>query len=342
MTRFKTLPYLLSLLVCASCATMDKGSARKKPGVSITKGENDSLKIDVDGKLFAVYNPTGGKRPYFYPVYGPSGKLMVRNWPMKDLPNEEHDHPHHQGIWFGHREVNGMTFWDNDPKGGVQKHEKFTHVRSGHLSGQFTEKVQWVDKNGKEVCRDERTIHIVEAPDARIMDFEITIFANKEDLTFGDDKDGLMAIRVAPTMRVKLPKEWNNRKAGSKPGNGHLVTSEGDRDESAWGKRGNWCDYYGPVDGETVGVAIFDHPDNLRHPTWWHARDYGLLAANPFGQHNFENIKNATPGEFHLSKGKSLTFKYRFYFHTGTEVDAQIAKHYDEYIRETAMHLTSR
>lgn len=343
MTRLKTLPFLLSLLLCASCATTEKGAGKKSTGVRITK-ETEALRIQVNGDLFALYNynVSGAKRPYFYPVYGPSGKLTVRNWPMKEVPNEERDHPHHQGIWFGHREVNGMTFWDNNTNGGYQLHDKFVRISSGKDAGQFTEKVNWVDKDGNEVCRDERTVRVLNSPAGRFMDFEITIFATKTALHFGDDKDGLMAIRLAESMRLKIPKEWNKAKSGTKQGDGHIVVSDGSRDDDAWGKKGPWCDYYGPVDGETIGVAIFDHPDNLRYPTWWHVRDYGLFAANPFGKRHFEKLKDEHAGDFELAAGKSLTFKYRFYFHQGNEVQARVAEHYADYLRETSVRVTSR
>ena len=102
------------------------------------------------------------------------------------------------------------------------------------------------------------------------MDFEITLKASNGELTFGDTKEGTMAVRLAETMRLK-----------GKAGQGHIVNSAGVRDGQTWGKRAEWCDYYGPVEGRTVGIAIFDHPKNPRHPTWWHVRDYGLFAANP-------------------------------------------------------------
>ena len=128
-----------------------------------------------------------------------------------------------------------------------------------------------------------------------------------------------MAIRLAPTMRLK-----------GNVGKGHILNSEGDKDKSTWGKRAAWCDYYGPVEGKTVGVAIFDHPKNPKHPTWWHVRDYGLFAANPFGVHNFEGGKKGI-GDIVIEAGKSLTFKYRFYFHKGDSKQAQVAKNYREY-----------
>jgi hypothetical protein len=86
------------------------------------------------------------------------------------------------------------------------------------------------------------------------------------------------------------------------------------------------------VDGKIVGIAIFDHPDNPRHPTWWHVRDYGLFAANPFGVHDFEKKPKGT-GDFTIPAGQSVTFRYRFYLHKGDEQQAGVAEQYREYSR---------
>jgi hypothetical protein len=135
-----------------------------------------------------------------------------------------------------------------------------------------------------------------------------------------------MAIRLAETMRVKPIK--------SNAGNptGHIVNSEGVRDDETWGKRAKWVDYHGPVDGKNVGVAIFDHPDNPRYPTWWHVRDYGLFAANPFGLHEFEK-KPKGAGDLKIKAGDSATFRYRFYLHHGDEKEGKVAERYEEYVK---------
>ena len=158
-------------------------------------------------------------------------------------------------------------------------HEDFLEVKSGKNEGVIRERNKWVAADGTVVCTDERTLRFYNPGRAneRLMDFEITLIASNGELTFGDTKEGTMAVRLAETMRLK-----------GKVGKGHIVNSAGVRDGQTWGKRAEWCDYYGPVEGKTVGIAIFDHPQNPRHPTWWHVRDYGLFAANPFGQHDFE------------------------------------------------------
>jgi hypothetical protein len=198
--------------------------------------------------------------------------------------------------------------------------------------GIIRSKNKWVSSDGKVQCTDERTLRIYNRPDnERLFDFEITIHASNGDVTFGDTKEGTMAIRLAETMRLR-PNEANVGKP-----TGHIVNSEGIRDGDTWGKRADWCDYYGPVEGKTVGVAIFDHPQNPRHPTWWHVRDYGLFTANPFGEHNFENLKdNKTAGNMLIPAGKSVTFRYRFYVHEGDEQQAKVAEHYAEYVKSAS------
>jgi hypothetical protein len=86
------------------------------------------------------------------------------------------------------------------------------------------------------------------------------------------------------------------------------------------------------VGGKTVGIAMFDHPGNPRHPTTWHVRDYGLFAANPFGIHDFEK-KEKGAGDLTIPAGKSITFRYRFYIHPGTTEEARVAEKYADYAK---------
>ncbi|MEW6159602.1 MAG: PmoA family protein [Verrucomicrobiota bacterium] len=317
MSRIHRLPLIASVLLfgCVS-------SARAKEGVSITE-EKGKLRIEINGAPFTEYQFENVPRPFWYPLHGPGGAVMVRHWPMKEAPNEEHDHKHHRSLWFTHGEVNGQDFWSESDKAGKIVHEKFTKIESGSKQGLVQSRNRWVAKDGTVVCTDERLLRVYNRPDReRLFDFEITLHASNGDLVFGDTKEGTMAIRLAETMRFK-----------GKVGQGHIVNSEGVRDAATWGKRAKWVDYYGPVDGKTVGVAIFDHPKNPRHPTWWHVRDYGLFAANPFGIHDFEKAPEKT-GDLKVPAGQSITFRYRFYLHEGDEQSANVAARYEEYVRE--------
>ena len=316
-----------ALLLTAFVARSADSSASSKPagtaGVQITKLD-DRLRVEVNGKLFTEYFFKDTPRPYCYPIIGPGGVSMTRDYPMKTREGEDHDHPHHRSLWFAHGDINGMDFWSEQKAFGKTLHVDFREVKSGKDVGVICSSNQWVSADGKVVCTDERTLRFYapKKPNQQLIDFDITLFASNGELTLGDTKEGTMAIRLAETMKVKTPR-----------GSGHIVNSAGVRDGDAWGKRAEWCDYYGPVDGKTVGVAIFDNPKNPRFPTWWHVRDYGLFAANPFGQHDFEKMADKKAGNLVVPAGKSVTFRYRFYIHAGDTQQADVAAQYRQYAK---------
>ena len=339
--------FVLLGFLCAARSADASASAPPASGVQITRLA-DRLRVEINGQLFTEYFYKDVPRPYCYPLIGPGDVAMTRNWPMKDTPGEEHDHQHHRSLWFAHGAINGHDFWSEQKAFGKTVHEEFLEVASGKQAGAIPlaspkaldlgipqaksvsnegvirERNKWVAADGTVVCTDVRTLRFYNPGHAneRVFDFEITLRASNGELTFGDTKEGTMAVRLAETMRLK-----------GKVGKGHIVNSAGVRDDQTWGKRAEWCDYYGPVGGKTVGIAIFDHPQNPRHPTWWHVRDYGLFAANPFGQHDFENLPDKNAGNLVVPAGKSVTFRYRFYLHEGDEQQAKVAEKYRQYVK---------
>jgi hypothetical protein len=322
--RYSSCLSIVFTLLAAQSASFSQEAARakaKSDGVNIIQ-QDGKLRIEVNGQFFADYNYQDVTRPYFYPIIGPSGAAMTRNYPMKIVENEAQDHVHHKGLWYAHGSVNGHDFWAEGKTSGKTVHEKFLEIKSGPQVGLVRTQNKLVAHDGTVVCTDERTFRIHNRPHERMLDFEITVHASNGEVTYGDTKEGTMSIRVAETMRVV-----------GKVGKGHIVNSEGVRDGATWGKRAKWCDYYGPVDGKTVGVAIFDHPQNPRYPTWWHVRDYGLFGANPFGLHDYENSPDKTKGNWVLPAGQKATFRYRFYFHDGDENQGKVAEHFEEYVK---------
>lgn len=325
LTTFKsTSALLLAGAFCLTLSAEAKAEKAPKPGVQISD-LGDRLHIEINGELFSEYFYKDVPRPYLYPIIGPGGAPMTRNWPMKTTPNEEHDHQHHRSLWFAHGMVNGKDFWSEQKDFGKTIQEKFTKVKSGKKFGVIESHNRWVAADGTVACTDDRTVRIYAptTPQERVLDFEITLHASNGDLVLGDTKEGTMGIRLAETMRLK-----------GKVGHGHIVNSAGVRDGDTWGKRAEWCDYYGPVEGKTVGVAIFDHPANPRHPTYWHVRDYGLFAVNPFGIHEFDHLTDKKAGDLHVPAGKSVTFRYRFYFHEGDEMQGKVAEKYQDYAKK--------
>ncbi len=302
-------------------------------GVKITE-QGDKLRVEINGGHFTDYRFKGAPHVYFYPLIGPGGAAMTRNWPMKEVEGEEKDHPHHRSLWYSHGAVNGVDFWSESAKAGKIVHDKFIAVQGGRESGVIHSANKWIAPDGSVTMTDERVFRVYNRPNnERLFDFEVTLKAGDKDIVLGDTKEGSMAVRVNESMRGTLPKEKGEK--GVKVGKGRIalstgISSSGKGDEKAWGKRAAWCDYSGPVEGKTVGIAIFDHPTNPKSPTWWHVREYGLFAANPFGVHDFEKQPKGT-GDITIPAGKSITFKYRFYIHEGEEVAGKVAERYADY-----------
>jgi len=282
------------------------------------------VRIEIDGDLFAEYHYQGASRPYLFPVLAADGTLVARRWPLQDSTDEAHDHVHHKSLWYAHGDINGVDFWSESSSAGTTAHVEFLELKSGREVGTLISRNELRSKDGQRLATADHALRIYRTEDVRMFDYEVTLRATDGDVTLGDTKEGSMAIRLAETMRLK-PNEHNVGKP-----TGHIVNSEGQRDGATWGKRAAWVDYYGPVDGETVGVAIMDHPSNPHHPTWWHVRDYGLFAANPFGVHDFEK-KPAGTGDMKVPGGRKLTFRYRFVIHAGDEQAGRIAERYRDY-----------
>ncbi len=262
-----------------------------------------AVEIQIDGELFTRYCYTSTPKPYCYPVIGPTGEAVTRSFPMEEKQGEAQDHPHQRSWWFTHGEVNGVDFWAEGPECGREVHQAFEALQSGPVVGVLCARNAWVAADGREVCGDRREYRIYRMPDCRLVDMAVTLTAGDEPVLFGDTKEGTMGFRVAETMKVDA-------------GEGHIVNANGERDGEAWGKSAPWCDYWGPVGDEIVGIAVLDHPESFRHPTYWHVRTYGLFAANPFGLRHFINDETGA-GRYQLPPGESITFRYRIYIHRG-------------------------
>jgi len=299
-------------------------------GVEMKQTEK-TVAISVAGKPFTVYHFTNPKpaghqlrRPYFWPVYGPDQTPMTRPWPLTDGPipnNVAKDHPHHTSLWVAHGNVSGVDDWSISGKAGWIVHRGFETVESGPVLGWFRERLDWTDRNKKPVMAETRTVRVWNLPtDHRTIDLDLVFEAAYGKVKFGDTKEGgLCAARMRPEFR-------HDGKGGAK---GRLVNSEGQTGKKAWGKKAEWVDANGPVAGKRFGFAIFDHPENLRHPTTWHARTYGLLTANPFGLSHFTRGKEN--GDWTLAEGKTLRQRYRVTFHRGDEKDANVAERYADW-----------
>ncbi len=325
MRDLMTVQRAVSILAASILMTLFTTRAQAaEQGVQITRLK-DRLRVEIDGRLFTEYRFANVPRPFFYPVNWLDGETgMTRNYPMVEgVKGEETDHKHHRGVWFAHRHVSGHDFWGETPKSGKIVHDKFLEIKSGRDVGVIRHATKYISLEGKQICSDVREIRIHRRPEGRMLDFNVTVKASNQDIVMEDDKDAGMGIRVPHTMKVS----YRSKKAAG----GHMVNSEGDRDIDCWGKAAKWLDAHGMAGDKHLGVAIMDHPDNPRFPTWWHARTYGLITANAFGKRHFERLKDPTAGELKIAQGGSRSWKYRFYWHEGDEKQGKVEQRWREF-----------
>jgi len=285
----------------------------------------DNIEISIDGKPFGtLYFGAEAPKPYLSPLRSASGIIVTRRFPMEKIEGETRDHPHHRGLWFTHGDVNQVDYWANEPgargRKGVVKLEKILAVKDGKKEGSIRAAFLWVDDTGETVLREDRTMTFCSRPPLQMFDFDAKLTAVKKAV-FGDTKEGFFAIRLRDDMRER-------------GGTGRMVNAEGKSGmREVWGRPSPWVDYSGTLEGEKLGVAILDHPQSFRHPTHWHARDYGLFAANVFGLHDFYNDKTKD-GSHALEPGQSIRFIYRVVIHPGDAASAGVAKLYEEFARK--------
>lgn len=282
------------------------------------------IEVEINGKPFTTFFAGGdAPKPYLAPLRSADGSVITRRYPMESVAGETKDHPHHRGLWFTHGDINGIDFWMNEPgaKGrhGTIKLDKVESAKGGKKQGTIRASFTWIGDTGTPLLREDRTMTFVADPVLRIIDFDVN-FTALDKVTFGDTKEGFFAIRLRDELSESR-------------GTGKLISSDGKIGmKQIWGKQFPWVDYSGTLEGKKVGVAIFDAPSNIRHPTYWHARDYGLFAANPFGLHDFYNDKTKN-GSHTLEKGQSLRFRYRVVIHPGDTAEANLEGPYNAWTK---------
>ena len=306
-------------------------AAETKPSdrISVVADERDRrVDITIDGKPFTSYIwPTTLKKPVLYPLRTARGTVVTRGYPLEQRPGERIDHPHHAGLWFNYENVNGFDFWNNSdaikpedaPKMGTIVQRSIVAAKSGPEQGELDVEADWIapDKN---ILLNERTHFVFRGgTDFRSVDRITTLRALDEKVSFPDSKDGMLGLRVIRALEIPSDKPEIYTDASGRPTtvakmdntavNGTYLTSQGKKGDAAWGTRGRWCNLSGMVGGEPVTITILDHPLNPGFPTYWHARGYGLFAANPLGEKIFSNGKEEL--NFSLAPHASVTFRYR-------------------------------
>ena len=297
-------------------------------GVKLTVHDSERrVDVTIDGQVFTSYQwPTSLMKPVLYPLIVDGGLEVSRGYPLKPRDGERTDHPHHAGMWFNYGNVNGFDLWNNSTaipeanksKMGIVRQERIVSATSGQV-GKLIVEATWVGGDQKPLFREQTTFEFAHHASIREITRTTTLTA-LQDVVFHDDKEGLLGIRVARWLESPNEKGGIFRDASGREtkvegstgtgATGMYLTSEGKEGDAVWSTRGRWCVLNGhDPSGRTAAIAILDRPGNPGYPTYWHARGYGLFAANPLGAHIFD--PQAPQMDFKVAKGDSTTFRYR-------------------------------
>jgi len=344
---------LLIVVFSVSCVTKSTKKVQENQALKVAFVNNEAgKKIDViiDGKLFTSYCWYDNVfKPILYPVCTSAGTIITRGFPLKPRAGERDNEPHQIGIWLNYGNVNGFDFWSNgftgkrNPECGEVKHLAIDRLSEGTGEGVIVTRESWLDPSGKELLSERTEYHFIAKGSTRIIDRITTLTATGDTVTFKDTKEGMFGIRVA--RQLELPSNDNNAlidaqgkpttvKASSNEGvTGNYRSSEGVTGLAVWSTRARWMDLYGTIGGEKISLVVCDHPKNQSYPTYWHARGYGLFAANPLGAKVFTQGK--TELNFTIPAGSSTTFRYRVIVSSGIHLtDAEINAYADDFAKK--------
>lgn len=323
---------MIHLLKCVSLLAIGIGLfsvsiAQKAETVKIIKEKNENkINVFIGKKLFTSFlYPDTLEKPVLYPLYTSNGTMVARGFPIYPQPGDPTDHPHHLGLWFNHGSVNGLDFWNNSFDIPVEKKHLYGWIKTDRIiktangtKGILSYHANWNNQKNDVLLEETTSFEFSGTVHQRIID-RTTILKANTDVLFADTKEGTLGLRVSHALEIPVTKDqkFTDDKGNvtvvkvraDSIANGNFLTSEGKKGNDVWGTRARWCQVYGKMGNDSISIAIIDHPSNPNYPTFWHARGYGLFAANPLGEKIFTEGKSEK--NFQLKKGESLRFYYR-------------------------------
>lgn len=335
------------LILFMSCSAQTPNDATR---FNIVENQADKrVDITVDGEPFTSYiYPDELMKPVLYPLRTSKGTLVTRGWPMDPRPGERVDHPHHVGMWFNYGDVNGLDFWNNSTAipaekkdgFGTIKHVSVNNMTADNNKAELEVTMDWQKPDGTSLLKEETKYIFTQEGDERAIELVTKLTALDEDVSFMDNKEGLLGIRVArelehPSDKPEKFTDANGIATDVAQMNNEGVTglyrsSEGIEGDSVWATRGKWVNLNGKIGEEPVSLVILDNPENVGYPTYWHARGYGLFAANPLGQKEFSKGKEVL--DYKLKAGESVVFKYKVLINSGSNLsDDQVNAAFDTF-----------
>ena len=321
-----TLTWILDGLAAGESRTytLSEGSVAGETGVQL-KEEAETITVTLNDRHFTTFRYAKAQfRPYFFPVLGPNGREVTRG----ETSDISKDHVHHRSLYVAYGEVNDVDLWGEGSNSGRVVPQGFTQKQGGAVVSRLYTQNSWQTQAGEVLMTDVQNYRIYNLPeDAAILDLDLSFIASVGDVHFGDTKEGgIISIRVHPSM---------NASDGGKMENAFGGINEAE----TWGKRANWCDYSGVVDGTPVGIAVFDHIVNPRYPTYWHVRNYGLMGSNIFGGSSFERDPSKD-GSYTLKQGEEMHFRFRVLIHAGDANVGKVAQKYHDFINPPVVEVS--
>jgi hypothetical protein len=316
-------------VVVAAVITVMPVAEGGRQAVTVTANESAKrVDVAIGGTPFTSYIwPDQVKKPVLDPIRSAGGTVVTRGWPLAPRPGERIDHPHHVGLWFNYENVNGLDFWNNSDaikaaersKMGTILHRRIVSAKGGADRGELTTESDWVTSTGTVLLHERTQFFFSGDATTRAIDRIATLTAADQQVVFADAKDGMLGMRVARQLEqpsneplvftdiagraTEVPKMDNTGVTGE------YLSSEGKKGDAVWATRGRWTLLGGTIGSQPITIAMIDHPQNPGFPTYWHARGYGLFAANPLGQKVFSEGRETM--NFTLQPGASATFRYR-------------------------------
>lgn len=342
-------------LVLASTA-IDPASAQTprgdQQGVTVLRNDAEQrVDVMIDGKPFTSYiYPTTVKKPALFPLRTAKGTIITRGFPLAPRPGERADHPHHVGAWFNYGNLNGIDFWgnsdampaENAKKLGTIRHRAVKEIVNGKDRSELAVTADWIVHDGSTLLREDTRFIFRAGKDMRAVDRITTWKALDKRVVFSDTKEGAFAIRVARSLEhpAKEPEVFTDSRGeptkvpilDNKGVTGLYRSSEGKTGDDVWGTRARWVTLTGTIENEPVTLAILDYPKNVGHPTYWHARGYGLFSANPFGQKDFSNGREVL--NFTLEPRQTVTFRHRILILSGNASFEEMEEQYESFVKQ--------
>ncbi len=318
-------------------ATMGVNSttAQTKQMVKVLKVANQNkIEVTIGGKPFTTFlYPDTLEKPVLYPVHAANGAVVTRGFPLNPKPGDPIDHPHHIGIWFNFENMNGLDFWNNSYAIAKEKKNLYGWIKTdrilektGGTKGLLAYHANWTNQKNEVLLEETTHFEFSGTAHTRIID-RVTVLVANTECVFNDAKDGMLGLRLAHELQMPstVDQKFTDNKGNvtivkggdDKIPTGNYLTSEGKTGDAAWSTRGKWCKVFGKIGADSVSIAMIDHPANPNYPTFWHARGYGLFAANPLGEKIFTNGKSAK--NLTLKKGESVIFRYRIVIQDGAK-----------------------